>query len=66
MNEEKSIKFEICNETLKKWDFHDMLIESNSKELDNFEKELFMKHFSKGTLNIKGENYNIINGMKND
>ena len=40
----------------------ELVIESNSKVLDDFEKELFMKHFSEGTLHIKGKTYNIING----
>jgi len=41
---------------------NELVIELESKELDDFEKELFMKSFSDGTLNINGKIHNIIKG----
>jgi len=41
---------------------NELVIELETKELDDFEKELFMKSFSDDTLNINGKIHNIING----
>ena len=40
---------------------NELVIELETKELDDFEKELFMKSFSDDTLNINEKIHNIIN-----